>query len=101
MSDDVPSFILPEDISRMSSVEIFALVEQLKHRRLESRRAFEALERAKAQKNHEIVQLALDKLYTRMAKQIATTEKNLDKLEELANRVAGMRLQEVDEDETT
>ena len=99
MSEDVPSFILPEDISRMSSVEIFALVEELKHRRLESRRRFEALQHAKDAKNAEIVQMALDKLYTRMAKQLATVDKQLDKLEELANKVAGMRLQEL-EDET-
>jgi ABC-type uncharacterized transport system auxiliary subunit len=83
----------------MSSVEIFALVEDLKHRRLESRRVFEALQRAKDAKNAEIVQMALDKLYLRMAKQLATVDKQLDKLEELANKVAGMRLQEL-EDET-
>lgn len=96
MSEQLPTFIMPEDIAAMDHVAVFKIVEQLRARRMATRRQFEELEAAKKQKNHEWIQEKLDKLYLRMSKQYISVDNALEKLETIANQISAMRLQKDD-----
>lgn len=88
-----PEFIQPRDMLTMSDVEIDALIDGVRTRRLNAANIYKETKRLRDRASSEKLLTVFEKKMEKLAKAIEATDKVLTRLEGAANEVRAIRLQ--------
>lgn len=88
-----PEFVTPTDITHMSNEVIDALIEGIRHRRMQSRVIYERTKALKDEAANKKLEAQFEKKMEKLYEQLNKFEKHFEKLEKSANEVRALRLQ--------
>lgn len=89
-----PNSIEPKLMTDMTDAEITELIDAIRHRRATTGAVYEAVDRTAKVMAPSVIKAKIEKKLERLASAIAKVDAALEKAEQYANEIAGLRLQQ-------
>lgn len=91
--EEVPEWIMPTDITRVTDDDIVKYLEGIRERRLRAVRVYKKLQAEKERIEDERTRDRLDKEVVQLGKGLARVDKAIDALEDRASKIRALKLQ--------